>query len=468
MGQNNRARRAAKSKAKAKARSGGPPGQAGSPGSRSGTTGGGHASAWSSPPPEDPWFDDAEVVREVLNETAWAKATGNPSYRRGIDTLASAPLVLSCTAVEGLLLQGIAGQWRNGWQPAELQRQGRRATSAAGGRLVALAIATDDASRRATTLDPRWRAQLDALELPRVSGRPGWAERWTQEEQLAARAAIVAMIDVVADILSLPPLDVILPPPGSTAASRAATRRSTAVGAESDPILDRIRNLLAKAESTTFEAEATALTAKAQQLMTRHAIDAALVEDRNEGGSYEAPVMVRVPIEAPYVDAKSLLLQTVAGASRCRSVFHGRVDLSTVVGFTGDVAATELLFTSLLIQAQSALADAAKHAPPGTRVRSQSYRSAFLLAYTDRIGDRLREINESVFAEVEAEQGGAFLPVLRSRTEAVDDFVSEQFGELQSSRVRGGYDAAGWASGRLAADQAELASGHLPEGAAAG
>jgi hypothetical protein len=463
MGQNNRARRAAKSKARARTRSGG------SSGPSWGGAGNGRPSGWFPPPPPDePTVDDVELVREVLNRAAWAKASGDPFYRHGIDGLASVSFGLVCRAVEGLLLQGIAGQWKNGWQPAELLRQGRRATSAAGGRLVALAIATDDASRRATTLDSRWRAQLDALDLPPVDGRPGWAERWSGQEQLASRAAIVAMVDVVADILSLPPLDMILPPPGSTAASRATTRRRTAVGAESDPILDRIRNLLAKAESTTFEAEATALTAKAQQLMTRHAIDAALVEDRNEGGSYEAPVMVRVPIEAPYVDAKSLLLQTVAGASRCRSVFHGRVDLSTVVGFTGDVAATELLFTSLLIQAQSALADAAKHAPPGTRVRSQSYRSAFLLAYTDRIGDRLREINESVFAEVEAEQGGAFLPVLRSRTEAVDDFVSEQFGELQSSRVRGGYDAAGWASGRLAADQAELASGHLPEGAAAG
>ncbi len=457
MGKNNRARRAAKSKTKAKARA------SGSPGTPRGH-GGERDARWPSPPRE-PRIDDAEVVREALNETAWAKAAGDPSYRSGLNALTAASFALVCGAVEGLLLQGIAGQWRNGWQPAELHRQGRRATTAPGGRLTALAIATDDASRRATTLDPRWRAQLDALELPPVNGRPGWAERWTQQEQLGSRAAVATMVDVVADVLSLPPLDVILPPPGSTTAPRPAARGG-AVGAESDPILDRIRNLLAKAESTTFEAEATALTAKAQELMTRHAIDAALVEDSASG--HEAPVMVRVPIEAPYVDAKSLLLQTIAQASRCRAVFHGRVDLSTVVGFAGDVAATELLFTSLLIQAQTALTDAAKHAPPGTRVRSQSYRSAFLLAYTSRIGDRLLEINEAVFAEVEAEQGGSFLPVLRSRTEAVDDFVSERFGELISSRVRGGYDAAGWASGRLAADRAHLTLGDLPADATVG
>lgn len=44
--------------------------------------------------------------------------------------------------------------------------------------------------------------------------------------------------------------------------------------------------------------------------------------------------------------------------------------------------------------------------------------------------------------------------------------MSERFGELTSSRVRGGYDAAGWADGRLAADKARLSFGVLPDEAA--
>ncbi len=90
------------------------------------------------------------------------------------------------------------------------------------------------------------------------------------------------------------------------------------------------------------------------------------------------------------------------------------------------------------------------------------------MAYTDRVGDRLRASSEAVFAEVEAEQGGAFLPVLRSRLAAVDDFMSERFGETVSSPVRGGYDAAGWAGGRVAADNAQLSFGDLTEQAATG
>ena len=201
--------------------------------------------------------------------------------------------------------------------------------------------------------------------------------------------------------------------------------------------------------------------------MTRHAIDAALVAGR-PGVATDAPIAVRLPIDAPYADAKSLLLQIVAEASRCRSVFHSRVALSTVIGYAADVAAVEMVFTSLLVQAQSAMADAARRAPAGTRTRSQSYRSAFLLSYTHRIGDRLAEINEAVYADVEAEQGSAFLPVLRSRADAVEDLMAERFGDLTSYRVRGGYDAAGWAGGRLAADNAQLSFGDLPEDVATG
>ena len=55
--------------------------------------------------------------------------------------------------------------------------------------------------------------------------------------------------------------------------------------------------------------------------------------------------------------------------------------MSAVVGFAADVAATEVLFTSLLVQAQTAMQAAAATAPAGARTRSRSFRSAFLVAY---------------------------------------------------------------------------------------
>jgi len=234
----------------------------------------------------------------------------------------------------------------------------------------------------------------------------------------------------------------------------------------SNPVLQRVRALLAKAESTSFEAEATAFTAKAQELMARHAIDAALLDGDEAIG--EVPVAVRIPVDDPYVDAKSLLLQVVAEHGRCRAVFHASLALSTVMGFATDVNAAEMLFTSLLVQAQTAMGAAAKQAPPGTRTRSRSYRSAFLLAYGQRIGDRLAEINDTVLGEAEAERGMSLVPALRARSAVVDDAVADRFGDLVSLPVRGRYDPAGWAGGRVAADNARLSAADISEQASAG
>lgn len=380
----------------------------------------------------------------------------------GLTRLQLLPTAVVDVEVERALLEIVGLVWGAGWQPAELHRQGRRGcATVAGGRLVALAIATDHVGRRSTTLDQRWVAQVEGLDLPAVDGRSGWVRRWTSEEGFDRARAVDVMVDAIANLSVLPRLDAILPPPGSVGdGGRWGAPSPGTTGVEVDPVLERIRNLLAKAESTEFEAEAMAFTAKAQQLMTRHAIDVAML-GRDVHARPAEPIVVRIPVDAPYADAKSLLLQTVAEHGRCRTVFHAGPSLSTVVGFPADVGAVELLFTSLLVQAQTALGAAANRAPAGTRTRSQSYRSAFLLSYADRIGARLAEVNAAVFAEAETESGSAFLPVLRSQAAAVDDFMADRFGDLVASPVRGGYDVAGWVGGAAAADQAQLSFGDL-------
>ena len=115
--------------------------------------------------------------------------------------------------------------------------------------------------------------------------------------------------------------------------------------------------------------------------------------------------------------------------------------------------AVELLFTSLLVQAQTALIEA-----PGS---SRSYRSSFLFAYAARIGERLREINAVVMNEAKHEHGESFLPVLRSQAETIDDFVDQRYGRLRELRHRGAADPAGWVGGRAAADNAKLSFGDL-------
>jgi hypothetical protein len=217
--------------------------------------------------------------------------------------------------------------------------------------LVSFAIAADHAGRPAAEFDARWIAQIEALPLPAVH-QTAWIDHWLAHEQLDSGEAIVTIADALGNMTRLPRLETLIPPAGTRASSVAS-----APSAGADPILERIRALLAKAESTTFEAEAIAFTAKAQQLMTRHAIDAAVLAGQTHGKG-EGPGAIRVPVDNPYVNVKSLLLQTVAEAGRCRSLIHGRLGLSTVVGLAEDLVAVEMLFTSLLVQAQTALAGA--------------------------------------------------------------------------------------------------------------
>ncbi len=174
-------------------------------------------------------------------------------------------------------------------------------------------------------------------------------------------------------------------------------------------MLSKVRALLAKAESTTFPAEAEAFTAKAQELMTRLAAGratAGATAGRDRPCSAGQPVARRLPIDEPYIEAKSLLLHQVAEHTRCRSTFDGRYALSTVIGEEADVEATELLFNSLLLQAEVALTIESHHRPAGSRRRSRGFRGAFLTAYATRIGERLAAINDAVFDSLEGEEHG--------------------------------------------------------------
>lgn len=337
---------------------------------------------------------------------------------------------------ESILLDQVQMAWARGWQPIELHRQGYRGcTTKTAGRLIALAIAVDHAARRVAGIDPTWRAQVESLQLPTATGGDGWISGFIAHERLERAAAMRAVVDAARNLVHVPPL-------------RPLHHTATALA---DPILTKIRALLAKAESTTFEAEALSFTAKAQELMTKHAIHAAALAGTTR--AWNGPSVIRVAVDPPYPQAKARLLAVVARASRCRTVHLGGCDLSEVIGMPQDLAAVELLFTSLLVQAQTALT-----AATGS---SRSYRSSFLYAFAWRIGERLAEINDTVQRQATVEHGTSFLPVLQSQAAAIDDFVDERYGKLRTVRSTAQADPAGWAGGRAAADRAKLAHGDL-------
>ena len=60
-----------------------------------------------------------------------------------------------------------------------------------------------------------------------------------------------------------------------------------------------------------------------------------------------------------------------------------------MIGFSADLDAVELLFTSLLVQASAALQRAGGKRDAAGRSRTRSFRQSFLVAYAVRIGERL-------------------------------------------------------------------------------
>ncbi|MBN2623794.1 MAG: DUF2786 domain-containing protein, partial [Acidimicrobiales bacterium] len=347
------------------------------------------------------------------------------------------------TELARCLAEATAHAWQVGWQPADLHRAAERTQGRAHARLVARAIAHDAARHRDAAIPSRWRLQLDAIGATGALATVGdrWAVPWPPADAgtaagpgegtappIARHQAVAVAVEVLALLRSLPRLPKLgpvpgeAPPPGEPAETGAGAGGPAGRGDRARPVgadprmLHKVTALLAKAESTSFPDEAEALTAKAQQLMTRHAIDRAHLDARQ--GEHPVVGGRRVGIDDPYGGARYLLLTAVADANRCRAVWTRQWGFATVFGDEGDLDAVEMLFTSLLVQATRAMV-AQPRRPGASAGATRSFRQSFLVAFARRIGLRLREAAQQVTAE-ESERSTALVPVFAQRRAAAD------------------------------------------------
>ncbi|MET7479802.1 DUF2786 domain-containing protein [Streptomyces sp. NPDC005648] len=328
----------------------------------------------------------------------------------------------------------IASAWQRGWQPADVLRLVRRDLDDVHVRLASALVREQAPYDRPR--GPRWSAQLDELAAdtavdPRAAPR---ADRFSQA---------TAVLELYRLLLRLPALEPLDERERDDAGPGAAGRRT----APESRMLTRIRALLAKAEATGFPEEAEALTAKAQELTARYSIDEALLAAR--APAPDTPGACRIGVEPPYEQAKAVLLDAVATANHCRTVWNEPFAFSTVVGFEGDLEAVELLYTSLLVQATHAMTKAEAAQRAGGRRRTKTFRQSFFAAYAHRMGIRLA-------AAAETQVTDDLLPVLASREVAVTAHTDRMFPDTTTTRLRGVTDAAGWTEGAEAADRARM------------
>ena len=321
----------------------------------------------------------------------------------------------------------------SGWSPADLVEITRRKATARRVPLVVGLLHDEAARHTADRLSPVWREEL------RQAGPP----EAVAVDDLDGMHTALELLALLAQLWPLPP---VLPAPGT----RGQESRTPSAD---DKLLARVQGLLAKAEATEFDDEADALTAKAQELISRHSLDRLLAQAAT-GQAGEQPAVRRLWIEAPYVLPKAMLVHVVADANRCRSVITEALGCCTLVGAAEDLDAVDVLVPSLMLQAHVAMARCGRRTDRSGTSRTRSFRQSFLLAYAQRIGERLASADEQVAAS-RGSGSGELVPVLarhRARVDAACDALFPQ----AVPRAGTVNNAQGWWAGLAAADQALL------------
>ena len=339
--------------------------------------------------------------------------------------------------IGGLTAAALDALWDQGWTPADVVHVVGRHLSVRHADAAADAVIADGwrQLREGLTLHPRWQAQISALEAQR------------DRLSIAAVSEPAVALEVLCVLSRLVPVTRTIPRPA------AGAQFDIAPGPELDRrMLARVRALLAKAESTEFDEEAEALTAKAQELIARHAITEALIHATDDLGE---PSARRILLDNPYADAKASLVTEVSAANRCRAVHLADYGWATVFGFDPDLDAVELLTASLMVQATGFMARHGPRRDARGRSTTRSFRRAFLFGFARRIGQRLREANDQQMTATAESDQQRLLPVLSARDDRVRD---AQFAAFPNTvlRQRSISNGGGWVAGQAAADLVDL------------
>ena len=222
-------------------------------------------------------------------------------------------------------------------------------------------------------------------------------------------------------------------------------------------LLDKIRKLLAMAEGTDNVNEAEAFSAKAAQLIAEHRIDPQHVRDVLDHGALG---LRRIAIgRGAYVRARLALLDAIARNQDCEVVFEtGQGGTTAIIaGYESDLDVTEVLYTSLHVQAASQMAGFRSRTPAAT----QRWRRSFLFGFANRVAEQLAaartQAAEPRTARIDGAPGPSGpLPDVLARSGRVREFAARSFGRVVAARAAAPAQRSGWRDGHRAAAGVDL------------
>lgn len=222
-------------------------------------------------------------------------------------------------------------------------------------------------------------------------------------------------------------------------------------GTDNENMLNRIRALLAKAESTSFPEEAETYTAKAMQLMAKYGIEQALLED-SQPQLHKGIVDRIFRLQAPFARDKVMFFNAIVNALGGRAIWlkHSQreagVQTLHVFASATDMDRIDMMFTSLSLQCTVAM-NYAVAASREAQVRPRKFKSDFLFGFTNEVGYRLHEAERRAASNAEsaaAAQGTTTDLVLLSKKDRVDKALEDAYAYKEAAKDRkrsvgGGY-----------------------------